>query len=90
MSKKVKCVICGNKIKDRDSNNPRPVKYEGRCCDDCDKTYVLPMRVSRVKQGLNARGDQPYMWSERRMTQYLARLKREGGDGKPVTFYKVR
>ena len=90
MSKKIECCICGAKIKDRDSNNPRPVKYEGRCCDKCDKIYVLPMRVLRGKQGLNLRGDQPYQWSERRMTQYLARLYREGGDGKPIVYGRVR
>ena len=84
MSKKIECCICGVSIKDRDSNNPRPVKYEGRCCDKCDKTVVLPERFRRKAKGLNPRGDQPYQWSDRRMLQWIERLYREGWDGKPI------
>lgn len=84
MSKKIECCICGTRIKDRDSNNPRPVKYEGRCCDECNKAFVLPMRVMRKKQGLNPRGDQPYQWSEKRFASYLQRLYCEGGVRKPI------
>jgi hypothetical protein len=90
MSKRIACCICDAKIKDRDSNNPRPVKYEGRCCDKCDRSVVLPERIRRGQAGLNPRGDQPYQWSERRMAQYLERLYHEGGDGKPIIYGRIK
>jgi hypothetical protein len=40
----MKCIICGKKIKDF-GNNPAPVKFEGRCCDTCNKTKVIPKRI---------------------------------------------
>ena len=50
------CVICGNPIIthpitgwDR-GNNAEPVK-EGRCCDTCDQTVVIPRRMSNAIEG---------------------------------------
>jgi hypothetical protein len=84
MSKKIACCICGHRIKDRDSNNPRPVKFEGRCCDKCDRSVVVPARMKRSSAGLSPRGDQPYQWSERRKSQWIERLIREGIEKKPI------
>jgi DNA-directed RNA polymerase subunit RPC12/RpoP len=38
------CVICGKKFKGY-GNNPRPVKNEGVCCDECNWKYVIPKRA---------------------------------------------
>lgn len=39
----MKCVICGQKIIGY-GNNARPVK-EGKCCDECNYTKVIPARI---------------------------------------------
>ena len=44
MMKQGKCCICG-KTYDYYGNNPRPVKKNGRCCDECNKKYVIPWRL---------------------------------------------
>jgi hypothetical protein len=77
MSKKIECCICGRRIKDRESNNPRPIKYKGRCCHKCDESVVLKERRRRSALGLKPNGDQPYLWSERRMQQYLQQILQE-------------
>ena len=43
-----KCVIC-DKPSMGYGNNPEPVRQysEGRCCDVCDWTKVLPARLER-------------------------------------------
>ena len=38
------CCICGKKFNGY-GNNPDPVKKEGRCCDDCNSTKVIPARL---------------------------------------------
>lgn len=38
------CPICGNTFTGY-GNNPYPIAEEGRCCDDCNRSYVLPMRI---------------------------------------------
>ena len=38
------CCICGKKFNGY-GNNPDPVKKEGRCCDDCNNTKVIPARL---------------------------------------------
>lgn len=42
--KKFKCCIC-NRMSEGFGNNPYPVKTKGRCCDECDNTEVLGMRL---------------------------------------------
>jgi len=37
------CCFCGEKIEGY-GNNPRPVKCEGHCCDDCNLSVVIPAR----------------------------------------------
>ena len=39
------CVICGGEIVDDWGHNPQPIKEEGRCCDTCNFTIVIPERI---------------------------------------------
>jgi hypothetical protein len=41
------CVICEQHSVGY-GNNPAPVKNEGKCCDDCNFTKVLPARLEAV------------------------------------------
>tara|TARA_B100001248_G_C27218277_1_gene379044 strand:- start:290 stop:436 length:147 start_codon:yes stop_codon:yes gene_type:complete len=40
----MKCVICNQNIEGY-GNNPKPIKEEGRCCDACNITVVIPSRM---------------------------------------------
>tara|TARA_A100001201_G_scaffold141712_2_gene137834 strand:- start:2473 stop:2619 length:147 start_codon:yes stop_codon:yes gene_type:complete len=40
----MKCVICNENIEGY-GNNPKPIKEEGRCCDRCNITVVIPSRM---------------------------------------------
>lgn len=40
----MKCVICKKPFEGK-GNNPYPVKDEGRCCDECNLTKVVPSRM---------------------------------------------
>lgn len=46
--KKEKCCICGAEI--RYGNDPWPVRAEGRCCDKCNWTVVIPERKRRYEE----------------------------------------
>lgn len=46
---KYKCVICRKEFTGW-GNNPFPVWFRGRCCDKCNKTYVIPMRFMLLAQ----------------------------------------
>jgi len=39
------CVLCKNDINDPYGHNPAPLKDKGRCCEPCNTTLVVPMRV---------------------------------------------
>jgi len=41
------CVFCGADY-GRFGNNPAPVVSEGRCCDECNATLVIPARLEAV------------------------------------------
>jgi hypothetical protein len=45
------CVICDQPIPAkgtwRGGNNAEPAA-EGRCCDECDRTVVIPLRIARI------------------------------------------
>lgn len=45
----MKCCICGKKFVEF-GNNPYPVKSEGRCCDECNTTYVIPARLAEFSK----------------------------------------
>lgn len=44
MKKKIKCCICGREIEGF-SNNAWPMA-EGRCCNECDRRYVIRARLA--------------------------------------------
>lgn len=43
------CVLCGKHI-DGYGNNPAPLADEGKCCDDCNATKVIPARLEASKE----------------------------------------
>ena len=47
-----KCVICGGKFTGW-GNNAEPVK-SGRCCDLCNSSVVIPMRIAALHNDKNA------------------------------------
>lgn len=42
------CVICNGEILDEWGHNPAPVKEDGRCCDTCNFTVVIPERLKML------------------------------------------
>ena len=44
----MKCVICGKTFYGF-GNDPAPVKYIGRCCDDCNAMTVVLARISLLR-----------------------------------------
>jgi len=49
------CCICGKPIEKpgwKHGNNAQPVK-EGRCCDECDMTIVVPTRLKMVEPNMS-------------------------------------
>lgn len=43
------CCICGKEYTHW-GNNALPIS-DGRCCDVCDNTSVIPERIKRIKEG---------------------------------------
>jgi hypothetical protein len=47
----LKCCLCNKEIETIDNwsegNNAMPLK-EGRCCNDCNRTKVIPERLARA------------------------------------------
>ena len=41
------CCICGEEF-DGYGNNPAPVKEDGRCCDACNRKFVIPARLEQM------------------------------------------
>ena len=48
-SKEEICCICGEPIEGY-GNNPSPYKHEGRCCDACQRKFVLPARLANINK----------------------------------------
>lgn len=50
----MKCCLCRKEIEVvgtwKEGNNAQPLK-EGRCCDKCDITKVIPERLKRFRKG---------------------------------------
>ena len=42
------CCICGEETTGY-GNNPEPVRHEGRCCDACNRKFVIPARIAMVQ-----------------------------------------
>lgn len=45
---KYTCCICGKEF-DGYGNNPYPTHSEGRCCDTCNLTIVIPAGIKLTK-----------------------------------------
>ena len=43
-----KCSICQKVITDEYGNNAQPVN-NGKCCDNCNTTVVIPARINSIK-----------------------------------------
>ena len=43
------CCICGKRFKGY-GNNPWPVKEDGRCCDECNKTVVEKRAIEVIEE----------------------------------------
>ena len=46
------CVICSSDILHQSNgwdkgHNPSPIKEDGRCCEECNSTVVIPTRLSK-------------------------------------------
>ena len=53
MNKIMTCCICLNFFHDEEGigNNPRPVKADGVCCDECNAYVVFPRRAEIMHTG---------------------------------------
>jgi hypothetical protein len=45
------CCLCGEWFKGN-GNNPRPLKYIGEACENCNFRYVIPARI-KILRGSN-------------------------------------
>ena len=55
------CVLCGKHINGH-GNNPAPLADEGKCCDECNKTKVIPARMKAMQgkemdEGVEGKGN---------------------------------
>jgi hypothetical protein len=53
MAKQIKCCLCGKLIPIEVSgwslgNNAEPLVNNGRCCNECNQTRVIPARLDQV------------------------------------------
>ena len=53
------CCICGQPCENEWGNNPYPVKEEGRCCDMCNLTKVIPARIEQLNEKENKEIENP-------------------------------
>jgi hypothetical protein len=44
----MRCILCGEEIVGY-GHNPQPLEREGRCCDDCNDTKVIPKRLEDIE-----------------------------------------
>lgn len=44
---KIKCSICKKEIEEIESHNAEPIN-NGRCCDKCNFTKVVPERIKQI------------------------------------------
>ena len=42
------CCICKEEVNEKYGNNPQPIKQDGRCCNDCNYTVVIPARMKEI------------------------------------------
>jgi hypothetical protein len=53
MRRKGKCCFCGEKY-DHWGNSAEPVIEDGRCCDSCNWTVVIPVRFREFQEAAKA------------------------------------
>ena len=46
-SLKFTCCICGEESEGY-GNNPEPIKHDGKCCDACNRKFVIPARLLAI------------------------------------------
>ena len=46
------CCICGEECVGY-GNDPEPYKHSGRCCDACNKKFVIPARAEQLAADLH-------------------------------------
>lgn len=51
------CCICGEPIEGY-GNNPSPYKHEGRCCDACQRKFVLPARLANINKDTDQKNNE--------------------------------
>lgn len=51
-NQKIKCSVCGKEITFMESCNAYPIN-DGRCCPECDRQFVVPIRIKRAANGCN-------------------------------------
>jgi hypothetical protein len=50
------CVLCGGRFSEW-GNNPEPLAQKGQCCDNCNRTKVIPARLLQVMLHRTQKGD---------------------------------
>ena len=45
-----KCCICGKDVKGEFSNNPWPLREDGRCCDECNQKVVAYRIIQMIRK----------------------------------------
>ena len=45
------CCLCGKKCENEFGNNAWPLKDNGKCCDECNITKVVPARMEMMNNG---------------------------------------
>lgn len=71
--KKIKCCVCGVRIKNPlDNHNPYPIRpyssfgdTENRCCGMCNTKYVLPIRL------INMQAERSGKFTEEEMQEHI-------------------
>lgn len=48
------CCLCGKECENEYGNNPYPVASEGKCCNDCNATKVIPARFAKAEEDKKA------------------------------------
>ena len=47
------CILCDQPIRGF-GNNAQPIA-NGRCCDDCNRAFVIPVRIMRLARRIDRR-----------------------------------
>jgi hypothetical protein len=55
-NKMIECCFCGIMIDELFSNNAEPA-FDGRCCDYCNDTIVIPTRIVMLKCTKDRKGE---------------------------------